>query len=167
MADYDFLMAKSPRDNSTNFRYISFVILAGQSPYISEENTTITSPECPPDPEPGSNPSTPGYNVITGISTVSIINPGFGYTTTDTISVVPDNGAKLEPEIRNGFITGVNIINPGIGFTTLPNITVNTKTGYNAILNPVLKFSRVDDNVGFVLPEGAKVISVVDCVGKN
>jgi hypothetical protein len=144
-----------------------FVIIAGQPPYISEENTTITAPGCPPDPEPGSNPSTPGYNVITGISTVSIINPGFGFSTTDTITVVPDNGAELEPEIRNGFITGVNIINPGIGFDTLPNITVNTKTGYNAILNPVLKFSQVDDNVGFVLPEGAKVISVIDCVGKN
>jgi gas vesicle protein len=144
-----------------------FVILAGQPPYISEENTTITAPGCPPDPEPGSNPSTPGYNVITGISTVSIINPGFGFSTTDTITVIPDNGAELEPEIRNGFITGVNIIKPGIGFDTLPNITVNTRTGYNAILNPVLRFSQVDDNVGFVLPEGAKVISVIDCVGKN
>ena len=140
-----------------------FVILAGQSPYTSEENTTLTAPGCPPE----TTTSDPGYDVVSDISSVDVVNPGFGFSDNDTITVTPDNGAVLEPVIQDGSITGVNIINPGIGFDVLPDITVNTETGYNAILNPVLRFSQVDDNVGFVLPEGAKLISVIDCVGKN
>ena len=140
-----------------------FVILAGQSPYTSEENTTLTAPGCPPE----TTTSDPGYDVVSDISSVDVVNPGFGFSDDDTITVTPDNGAILEPVIQDGSITGVNIINPGIGFDVLPDITMNTETGYNAILNPVLRFSPVDNNVGFVLPEGAKLISVIDCVGKN
>lgn len=143
-----------------------FVIISGQAPYTSEENTSITAPGCPPEPEIPQRTG-PEYPVVTEIGDVVIPSGGFGYSDGDTITVTPDNGALLEPVITGGVITGVNIINPGIGYDRLPDITVNTNTGHNAILNGVLKFNRVDDTVAFTLPEGAKLISVIDCVGKN
>ena len=143
-----------------------FVIISGQAPYTSEENTSITAPGCPPEPEVPQRTG-PEYPVVTEIGDVVIPSGGFGYGDGDTITVTPDNGALLEPVITGGVITGVNIINPGIGYDRLPDITVNTNTGHNAILNGVLKFNRVDDTVAFTLPEGAKLISVIDCVGKN
>lgn len=145
-----------------------FVIIAGQPPYVSEENTSITVPGCPPDfvsPETGSTGS--NYSVITEIGNVNVVDGGFGFTDGDTITVTPDNGAILEPVITNGVITSVNIINPGVGFDAIPDLELNTSTGYNAILNAVLNFNTVDNNVAFNIPEGAKLISVVDCVGKN
>jgi hypothetical protein len=146
------------------------VILAGQPEYISEENTTVTAPPCPED-GPATSVSTTSasttYPVVIEIGDVNVANPGFGFQDGDTITVTPDNGAVLEPVITNGSITGVNIINPGIGFDEMPELSVNTNTGYNAILNPVLSFKRVDDNVAFNIPAGTKLVSVVDCVGKN
>jgi len=104
---------------------------------------------------------------VVSIGDVNVANPGFGFQDGDTITVTPDNGAILEPIIQNGSIAGVNIINPGIGFDEMPELSMNTNTGYNALLNPVLSFKRVDDNVAFDIPAGTKLVSVVDCVGKN
>ena len=141
------------------------VILAGEPEYVSEENTSITAPPCP-DTTPTTSVSTT-YPVVVSIGDVNVANPGFGFQDGDTITVTPDNGAILEPIIQNGSIAGVNIINPGIGFDEMPELSMNTNTGYNALLNPVLSFKRVDDNVAFDIPAGTKLVSVVDCVGKN
>lgn len=141
------------------------VILAGEPEYVSEENTSITAPPCP-DTTPTTSVSTT-YPVVVSIGDVNVANPGFGFQDGDTITVTPDNGAILEPIIQNGSIAGVNIINPGIGFDEMPELSMNTNTGYNALLNPVLSFKRVNDNVAFDIPAGTKLVSVVDCVGKN
>ena len=66
--------------------------------------------------------------------------------------------------ITNGSITGVRL-NPTIGLTSLPNLSINTRTGYNAILKPVLRFVDPND-AGFVVPLGTPVLQVIDCVGK-
>ena len=86
-------------------------------------------------------------------------NGGFGYDDGDTLV-----GGDGELIITNGSITGVRL-NPTIGLTSLPNLSINTRTGYNAILKPVLRFVDPND-AGFVVPLGTPVLQVIDCVGK-
>lgn len=141
------------------------VRLAGVPEYISEENTSITTPPCPDTVRPTSPSSV--YPVVISISDVVIRDPGFGFTPGDTITVTPDNGADITPIITDGSITGVRINNPGIGFTSMPELTLNTSTGYNATLLPVLSFKRVNEDNAFDIPTGTSVVQVIDCVGKN
>ena len=88
---------------------------------------------------------------------------GFGYDDDDELIIDGDGDGDLI--IRNGSIRGVKITNPGIGYTTLPEIRINTKTGFNADLKPVLRFIDVDES-GFVVPLGTPTLQVIDCVGK-
>lgn len=142
------------------------VKLPGVPEYISDENTSITTPPAPE--RISSNSSSSVYPVVTSIGGVHIDDPGFGFGEGDTITVIPDNGAEIVPVIGgNGRIIDVNIINPGIGFTTIPTLKLNTNTGYNATLIPILSFKRVGEDDAFSVPVGTQLIQVVDCVGKN
>tara|TARA_Y100000004_G_C8954786_1_gene430249 strand:- start:884 stop:4483 length:3600 start_codon:yes stop_codon:yes gene_type:complete len=147
---------------------------------IPEFSVTFTSPGCPPgtpdDPDlpptvgvfpPGGFPGFDGFsgfgNFVGVLGGIVIKNPGFGYEPGDTLDI---DGADVDLTITDGSITGVKINNPGIGFTNLPDLTINTRTGYNAILKPVLKFINVDNNAGFAVPFGTPTLQVIDCVGK-
>ena len=142
------------------------VRLAGTPEYVSEENTSITSPDT--DQSSLTNTLSSTYPVTVSIGGVYIQDPGFGFSDGDTISITPDNGAELVPVIGgNGRIIDVNIIKPGIGFTDMPTLKLNTSTGYNATLIPILSFNRIDENNAFSIPAGTQLIQVVDCVGKN
>ena len=149
------------------------VLLAGVPRYISEQNVSITTPPCP-DLVSSSSPSTT-YPVAVSISGVYIENPGFGFSDGDTISIITnggdggeDFGAELVPVIGgNGRIIDVNVAKPGIGFVDMPTLKLNTSTGYNASLTPILSFKRIDENDAFSVPVGTQLIQVVDCVGKN
>jgi hypothetical protein len=98
--------------------------------------------------------------VISILDGVVISNPGFGYDDGDQLV-----GADGDLVITNGAITGVTITNPGIGYTSLPDLSINTRTGYNAVLKPVLRFVSPNDD-GFVVPFGTPTLQVIDCVGK-
>lgn len=117
-------------------------------------------------PRPPSDSST--YPIVTEIDEIYIDDPGFGYEPGDTIEVVPNNGAILEPIInQRGEISKVNVIKPGVGFIDLPKIIVNSPRGYNAKLIPVLRVIPLDDISNLsVIPDGTQLITVVDCVGK-
>ena len=75
-------------------------------------------------------------------STVTITNPGTGYTTGDTITFsAPDVGndrATGTITISGGQIQSVTVTNIGDGYITVPTITITTSTGSNAILTPLL-----------------------------
>jgi hypothetical protein len=136
---------------------------------IPEFYVTFTAPGCPPGtPEDPNEPptSTPGdgQEVVSTLGDVFVSNPGFGYQDGDTL-VIGDGQATGDLIIRDGLILGVNITNPGIGFTTLPSMSINTGTGYNADLKPVLRFI-VPNEDGFVVPLGTPTLQVIDCVGK-
>ena len=124
---------------------------------IPEFSVTFTAPECPNDCPPNN-----GSDVVSTLGNVVVKNGGFGYGDGDTISI---DGAEGDLIIQNGRITGVNITNPGIGFTTLPSIRINTGTGFNADLKPVLRFFNPNDS-GFAVPFGTPTLRVIDCVGK-
>lgn len=109
-------------------------------------------------------PSTAVYPVLLEIEEVAILDGGFGYQSTDTIQITPDKGAVLKPIIQGGQVIGVNVINPGLGFDDIPEIEVISDTGYNAEFSPIFKI--VEPSQVVTLPPTAKIVKVVDCVGK-
>lgn len=178
------------------------VQLAGQSPYIAIQDETVTAPPCPPVTafvgNPGSTsigltnlpvgnnftdsgiqPSTSAaqYPVVLSLCDVEIRNPGVNYSKSDKIIVTPNNGAALEPIFDSlGSLEKINITSVGVGYTERPIITIETETGYNADIVPILCVNRLTgdiareqlkDREGQVeIPLGEKIVSVVDCVGK-
>ena len=137
---------------------------------IPEYSVTFTAPGCPPGtPE---DPTTPpdkkkdeGEKKTTKIDELVIKDGGSGYKDDDKVDIGDNKDAAKLKTNQNGSIIGVEITNPGIGFTTLPDITINTQTGFNAKLLPVLGFIDVDDS-GFVVPPGTPTLQVINCVGK-
>jgi hypothetical protein len=119
---------------------------------IPEFSVTVTAPGCPP------GPGSAGDQFVSTLNGVFVANPGFGYEPGDTSNV----GDLI---IQDGKILGVNITNPGIGYTVLPDIKINTRTGFNADLKPILGFVNANDS-GFIVPFGTPTLQVIDCVGK-
>ena len=93
---------------------------------------SITAPGCPKDPCLPNNT----YPVIVCLDEIIIENPGFGFDCCkDTVKIEPANGAKAEiVECRDGQLIRIKVIDCGAGFTELPEISINTETGFNAIL---------------------------------
>ena len=74
------------------------------------------------------------------------------------------NGAKAKiEECVDGQIRRIVVTDCGSGFTELPEISINTETGYNAILKPIMKFHKPEE---IDVPRGTNVLQVIDCVGK-
>jgi hypothetical protein len=109
------------------------------------------------------------YPVVLKLCAVEIESTGVNYSPNDTISVIPSNGAVLEPVFGPfGSIIDINIIDEGEGFTERPEIVINTESGYNANLIPILCVDRIGDvpEELYKIPQGEKIIKVIDCVGK-
>jgi hypothetical protein len=109
------------------------------------------------------------YPVVLKLCAVEIESTGVNYSPNDTISVIPSNGAVLEPVFGPfGSIIDINIIDEGEGFTQRPEIVINTESGYNAELIPILCVDRIGDvpEELYKIPQGEKIIKVIDCVGK-
>ncbi len=124
---------------------------------------SITAPGCPP---PTCLPKNT-YPVVVCLDEIIVQNPGFDFDPCkDTVKIEPSNGAKAKiEESEDGEIRRIVVTDCGSGFTKLPTVTINTETGYNAILLPIMKFHRPKHG-GMTFPEGTPVIQVVDCVGK-
>lgn len=123
---------------------------------------SVTAPGCPDDiiVEDYVSSST---SVVPYLAGAVIKDPGFGYNCgVDKIVVTPSNGAELEYKCVNGSISDIIVKTPGSGFTELPEITINTDTGYNAKIIPVLGFTGVTTSS---IGAGVTSIRVVDCVG--
>ena len=107
--------------------------------------------------------------VITVIDQVVVTNPGFGFTSTDTITIIGNKGADLDFEVNErGEVIKVDVINGGLGFDELPFIAIESRTGFNFEAVPIFRFipaSTIDLN-NITIPSGSRIISVVDCVGK-
>ena len=53
-----------------------------------------------------------------GISSISLLNPGYSYTATPTVTILGDgSGATAEAIVVAGVITGFTVTNPGSGYT--------------------------------------------------
>jgi len=74
----------------------------------------------------------------TGISRISITNPGYGYTSAPTVTITGDGyGATGVATIVNGKVTDVTITNRGINYTKAV-ITFTGGDGYGAVAIAVL-----------------------------
>jgi hypothetical protein len=56
---------------------------------------------------------------FTGLESITVTNPGYGYTTTPTVEIVGDGeGATARAVIVNGKISSIEVLTPGINYTT-------------------------------------------------
>lgn len=56
---------------------------------------------------------------FTGVESITVTNPGFGYTSTPTVTIIGDGtGAKAVATIVNGRLSKITITNRGVGYTT-------------------------------------------------
>jgi len=119
-------------------------------------------------PDKTNSTNTPSYPVLISFDDVVIEDGGFGYTPNDTIKVTPDKGTVIEPIInKRGEVVNVNIVSKGSGFQDIPEILVESKTGFNAVLRPILKVERIlTPEDALKVPPGLPLVVVVDCVGK-
>jgi predicted membrane protein len=62
----------------------------------------------------------------------------------------------------------VNVINGGLGFDRVPFISIESQTGFNFEAVAIFRFIPADeiDLNNITIPNGSRIISVVDCVGK-
>ena len=68
---------------------------------------------------------------------------------------------------QRGEVVKVNIVSKGCGFVDLPEIIVESPTGFNAVIKPILNVTRIlNEQDLFEIPAGTPLVSVVDCVGK-
>lgn len=126
-------------------------------------------PPVPPiPPTPPTTPTAGIYKVLMCLDDIYVEDGGFSYVPGDTIRVVPDNGTLLELEINDrGAIVRVKVLSKGCGYTDLPEIIIESPTGYNAKLYPVLSATRITNEQEFFdVPTNVPLVSVVDCVGK-
>jgi hypothetical protein len=103
------------------------------------------------------------YYVNMKLCEIVIEDGGFNYKNTDKIIITPSNGALAKPFFTaTGSLYKIEILNKGEGFDEMPEITIETKTGYNAILIPRLCVEKtLDTNIIY-----KKLINVIDCVGR-
>ena len=98
-----------------------------------------------------------GVNVIGEIEDVEIVRTGRGYSEGDLI--VSECGT-LKPKIDgDGRIIGASVVNAHKGCKVIPDLTINTNTGYGALLRPIMRYNKFE---GVTIPDGA--MKVIDCV---
>ena len=125
----------------------------------SEIAVSLTAPGCPKDPCIADNT----YPVIACLDDIYVDAAGFGYDCcNDTVIIEPANGAEAVIEECDGGIQKIRVTRCGAGFTSLPEVRINTFTGYNSVLKPILKFHKPEE---VDVPEGTSVLQVIDCVG--
>lgn len=103
------------------------------------------------------------YPVIMKLCEIIIEDGGFNYSSSDTIQIIPENGAIAKPYFTtSGSIYKIDMISKGEGFKELPEILVISQTGFNAILTPRLCSEKIENPVISL----DKIINVIDCPGK-
>ena len=99
-----------------------------------------------------------GEQVIGQIKELDIISTGTGYEEGDTITT-PD-GCVLTPVIENGRIVG-STGSCSLG-QNIPQLSINSKTGYGALVRPITTFVPVSEYSDPVVPP-SQILTVVDC----
>lgn len=142
--------------------------IPGGVPVVVEEPVTIVTPDIPQ--EIIDNPiisEEPTYDVLLTICNPVVLDSGINYKPGDKIVIENNSGAELEPVFGPlGDLIDIKVINPGTGFNSWPRIYVDSETGYNAKIVPNFCITRLTKEEVDKLPEGVKIVSVVDCVGK-
>lgn len=100
-----------------------------------------------------------GENVAGTITDVLIVNPGYGY---DPDDIIESPVGTLKPDLdEEGRIIGATVINSQIGIRDLPELTIPSKTGFGAIVKPVIEYKKVEDFGDVPITD---VVRVIDCI---
>ena len=100
--------------------------------------------------------------MIGEINGVQVISPGIGFKSGDTITT-PSGGVIVPILDEKGRIIGVDPnTKVDVGLIDIPKLTVNTNTGFGAVLRPITRFTKVQDYEDPIVPD-AKLIRVIDC----
>lgn len=96
---------------------------------------------------------------VTGFLTgVNVVNTGANYQEGDLIE--SDCGTFRPVLDDEGRIVGADLISNKAGCDRFPELTINTTSGFGAVLEPVLEFRDVGD----IDVDPTKTIAVIDCV---
>ena len=75
---------------------------------------------------------------FSGVSSISVINPGEGYVSAPTITITGDGvGANAAAVVVNGRIQSIEVTNRGIDYTRA-TITITGGDGYGATASPII-----------------------------
>ena len=103
--------------------------------------------------------SAEGEQVIGEISKVQVLSTGVNYQQGDLIIV--EGSTPLTPIIEDGRIVGAEGIS-SVGLDRIPTLTIQSNTGYGAIIRPVTTFKPIEDYEQPILPS-SQILHVVDC----
>lgn len=94
----------------------------------------------------------------TGIDSVSVINPGYGYTTTPTVLITGDGvGATAKAKIVNGKLVSISVVERGSNYTTA-TATIVGGGGFAGAAKVNLQFKNGTLRSYYVKTNGEKVI---------
>lgn len=145
--------------------------------FVVQEKSVYIAPECertPPkliETDVGSFPyptlQNGKYPVILYLCDAVIQSRGQNYSPNDKLIIEPSNGAEAVPIFNSaGELENIKIISGGEGFTSRPKISIQTSTGFNASITPVLCIDRVGSVDYDIVPYAKdKVLHVIDCPG--
>lgn len=154
--------------NNTNVVTSSGETIVGGRSHVVERNGTFTTPTQIDQRTSGQYPSdeTGAYPVILYLCNIRIDNTGINYSKNDKVVIEPSNGATAVPEFDNfGKLTSIKVTSGGEGFTETPTVTIETQTGFNAQLTPVLCIDRIGEDE-LDKPITGDLVTVIDCVGR-
>ena len=115
-------------------------------------------PEDSNDPNDDTSSTTDGEDLIGEVVGIDVINTGIDYTDDDII-LIPGLGQLTAKIDEDGRIVGGDIQQRIFGATRLPDLTINSATGYGAILRPRVRFVKAIPGVH----SQDQIIRVVDC----
>jgi len=141
--------------------------ILGGVPHIMKKDGCLTTPEINYESLRGTSPtlSTGAYPAVLYLCEIIIENAGVHYTANDKVLIEPSNGAEAVATFNKfGRVESIKVTKGGEGFTEMPTITIDSATGFNAILRPRLCIDRIGEDVD--KPVTGDLVTVIDCVGK-
>lgn len=101
-----------------------------------------------------------GIDVVGEIEGIEIIRTGRDYKPGDLIT---SRCGTLEPILDGtGRIVGANVVNAEVGCKVIPKLSINSDTGYGALLRPIMRYKKVEDYDSTIPADST--MRVVDCV---
>ena len=109
---------------------------------------------------PGGISDGEGIDVVGEIEGIEVIRTGRDYKVGDLIT---SRCGTLEPILDGtGRIVGANVIRAEVGCKVIPDLTINSDTGYGALIRPIMRFKKLEDYDSTIPADG--IMRVVDCV---
>tara|TARA_B100001769_G_scaffold248195_1_gene219739 strand:+ start:44 stop:2011 length:1968 start_codon:yes stop_codon:yes gene_type:complete len=101
-----------------------------------------------------------GIDVVGEIEGIEIIRTGRDYQPGDLIT---SRCGSLEPILDDtGRIVGANVVSAEVGCKVIPKLSINSDTGYGALLRPIMRYKKVEDYDSTIPADGT--MRIVDCV---